>query len=218
MFFFGIATSLIFFKNNLPMYAFLTLYFSLMQMIHYYGYIHIDDCKNKINQTMAYLNFIHIAFQPLVYLLGIREIFKRYGVISAKQYSQLTMVIFIAGLCGIFHVLRLFKAGNQDPQTNCIYCGKQVCSTTGVKHIQFHLPLRTNPVYVTPNEFTHFMLTIFPLLMFNNTTRAVALLCFLSMMTPTLIWPSVYASESASIWCFGSVLQISATAVFVALK
>ena len=46
------------------------LYFTIMQLIHYIAYIVVDNCDHPLNKTMAYLNYVHIAFQPFIYLLG----------------------------------------------------------------------------------------------------------------------------------------------------
>mgnify|MGYP001409314798 CR=1 FL=1 len=49
------------------LYAFFLV---IMQLIHYFAYILIDDCDNYYNKALSYVNYTHISFQPLFYLIG----------------------------------------------------------------------------------------------------------------------------------------------------
>jgi hypothetical protein len=203
----GLYLTYYFYKLNLPIYSFVVFYYSLMQLIHYVGYTVINKCNNKTNKTIAYLNYIHICFQPFVTLLGYYEIFKRLNTINKKQLIQFKGIILLSFINSLFLLSRLIKPNNSQ---YCVYCGKEACSFSGVEHIDFKIPLR-NGGYTTPTLFTHFLFMFLPLLIFNNTTRLVGLGTFIFGMSPTFIWKGISSSESGSIWCFNSIFQVLAT-------
>lgn len=206
MFITGMVFALYFYRMKMPLFALTVVYYSIMQLIHYVGYLYIDQCDNKINQLMAKLNFIHIAFQPFVTLLGSYDVFRRYNIITPKQLIQFKGILWIALLTSFFQFSRIFKL-NMDFSSpeNCVYCGEKPCSSSGHKHIAFHLPLRNKPGYITPTLFTHFTYMFLPFLLFNNTTRMIGILTFMFGMSPAFIWKGISGSEAGSIWCFGSI-------------
>ena len=65
-----------------------------MQLIHYIGYLFIDDCKHPLNKMMAYLNYIHVAFQPTVFILGFSSLFRKYKVINQRIDILINFVYF----------------------------------------------------------------------------------------------------------------------------
>lgn len=221
---FGLVSSAIAY-NKINIYvAFNLFYFSLMEIIQYIGYTVIDDCSNPTNRAMSYLNYIHICFQPFVYLLGMYGLFKKYNTITKVQLNQLYNIILIAGIVGFFLLSRLSPINiNNDfdyklttNNENCIYCG-DTCTYTGKKHINFSLPLRTHPIYITPTMFIHFILFFIPLLLFNNTTRLISLFIFASAFIPSIIY-KLNPSETGSVWCFISVAQLALVASYLYMK
>ena len=84
----GAAASAYSYKYINRLWAISMLYFTLMQLIHYISYLVIDECNNPINISMAYVNYIHVAFQPLFYLLGIYGLFKTYKTINKSIANQ----------------------------------------------------------------------------------------------------------------------------------
>ena len=62
-------------------------YFTLMQLIHYLGYIVIDQCSNTFNYILTYANYIHIAFQPFFSSLGLLSIKPKIIVCNVDEES-----------------------------------------------------------------------------------------------------------------------------------
>ena len=86
-----------------------------MQLIHYIGYLFIDDCKHPLNKMMAYLNYIHVAFQPTVFILGFSSLFRKYKVINQKEYDILINFVYFSIIIGLLLVSRLIPINiNKD--------------------------------------------------------------------------------------------------------
>lgn len=191
-----------------------------MQLIHHIGYIYVNDCKNKINQSMAYANFIHIAFQPIVMLIGCYGLFDHFKIITKNQLIQLKGIIALSAIVSLFQFTRIFKFNNNELKkeaSDCRFCGN-ICSFSGKHHIQFTVPLRTEHLYITPTMFTHFLFFVLPLLLFNNTTRILGIFTFLIGISPTFIYDGISFSESAAIWCFASIFHILVLFCYAKMK
>ena len=203
----GIVCSLYSYNKNLHYFTLCLFYFVIMQIIHYIAYLKINKCDDKTNQMMSRLNFLHISFQPFISLLASYEVFKKFNTITPNQLQQLKGIIIISLIVGIIQASRMY--GNIGiNKHNCEYCGSKTCSFSGKHHVDFSLPLRTNPEYFTPSLFSHFTFLFLPFLLFNNTTRLIGFITFVFGMSPSIIWPGISPTESASIWCFGSIIHI----------
>ncbi len=217
----GGLSSIITFKYINIKAAACVFYFTLMQIIHYIGYLFIDDCNNKTNQLMSILNYYHICFQAPVWLIGWLGVFERYSIVKPLYLKFMPLLIGMALISSILMALRRFdfpvfvnnekknilKNSFVNDDIHGALQGK-LCSRSGKKHIQFRLPLRTEPTYYTPNLFVHFMFFFIPLLFFNNTTRILSLFTWLSgVLIPTLYY-KLETSEVATVWCFLSIVQL----------
>ncbi len=196
--------------------AIMIFYFTLMQIIHYLGYTVIDKCDNKLNQTLSDLNYIHICFQPPIYLLGLWGLFEKYKVITPIQLKSFYILIPMAIVTSILSFLQMYEFKNPilnvtdklitKTSSECDLCGEK-CSFSGKQHIKFTLPLRKGPEYFTPGTYSHFLFFFIPLLFFNNTTRIISLFMFLSAFIPHVIY-KLEGAETATTWCGISVVQI----------
>ena len=206
--------------------AFCAFYFTLMQVIHYYGYTVIDDCNNETNKLMSILNFYHIAFQAPVFLFGWLGVFEKFNVVSPLHLKFMPIIIIMALITSVLIALRRFEwryftigEKNKNSSTKIIEKSKlndktdgtlqgKLCSRSGKHHITFRLPLRNQPEYYTPNLYGHFLFFFIPLLLFNNTTRIISLFTFVfGIVIPTL-YLQLESSEVATVWCFLSIIQI----------
>lgn len=196
--------------------ASMIFYFTLMQIIHYYGYTVIDKCDNKLNQTLSRLNYLHISFQGPIYLLGFWGLFEKFKVVRPDQLNYFKILIPMAIITSILMALQMFEF--HDPVMNrtskldnkmsseCELCGK-TCSLSGKKHIRFTLPLRQGPEYYTPGIYGHFIFFFLPFLFFNNTTRLINLFILVSAFLPGIIYQTDGA-EVATTWCGISIVQV----------
>ena len=210
----GAAASAYSYKYINRLWAISMLYFTLMQLIHYISYLVIDECNNPINISMAYVNYIHVAFQPLFYLLGIYGLFKTYKTINKEQLISLRYFVYVSVFYGIFYTIRLFPIYYPLKTSGCAWCGPP-CAVTGKEHVDLAVPLRLRPYYWTPGLFTHFFLIFIPLLLYNNTTRLITTLAFISASAPMVLY-DLTPSEGGTTWCGISIAQmIILTAVVI---
>jgi len=188
------------------LWALSIFYFTIMQLIHYVSYLVIDECDNPINISMAYVNYIHVAFQPLFYLLGIYGLFKTYKTINAQQLTSLRYFIYLSVFSGVFYAARLVPFYYPPKTSGCAWCGPP-CAVTGKEHVNITVPLRLRPYYWTPGSFSHFFLMFIPLLLYNNVTRLVSMLFIVSASTPMVLY-GLTPSEGGTTWCGISVAQL----------
>lgn len=194
-----------------PYWTLSIFYFTLMQLIHYVGYTVINDCNNSTNRLMAYLNYIHVCFQPPIFLLGFYGLFSQYRILNKTELNVLMNFIIISIIVGFLLLIRIFsfkinKLNYELSKENCAWCGK-TCSFKGKKHINFSLPLRNNPDYATPSIFCHALFMFLPLLLFNRLTRLISFIIFFTAFLPSFIF-NLSPGETATIWCNISILQL----------
>lgn len=221
----GAISSVIIYKNMNSYSAFCVFYFTLMQIIHYFGYTVINNCKNKINQNMSILNYYHICFQAPVWLLGWYGVFKKYKIISNSQLEFMPMLIGMSLVVSFFMVLQRYdwpigpktKNSSVNSEKEGALKGK-LCSYSGKKHIKFRLPLRTEPKYYSPGVSGHFIFFFIPLLFFNNTTRFIALFTWVTgLVLPTLYY-KLNETEAATVWCYLSITQLLVMYFYIMYK
>jgi len=216
----GGLSSIITFKYINIKAAMCVFYFTLMQIIHYIAYLVIDDCNNKTNQLMSILNYYHICFQAPVWLMGWVGIFEKYNIVKPIYLKFMPILIGMALITSFLMALRRFnfplvvrenkeitRKSQLNEDINGALQGK-LCSRSGKKHVQFRLPLRTEPEYYSPNLYGHFVFFFIPLLFFNNKTRLFSLFTWLSgvMIPAYYFW--IESTEVATVWCFLSIIQL----------
>ena len=215
MFILGNVTAIYSYYNINYKIAFSLFYFSIMQLLHMIGYLTINKCSNIINQYTSYLNYIHICFQPLVWLFGLWGLYEFIGNNSKESLVKIYYALILCFVGSIFLLLRLFnirseKVSIRNNINYCMWCGPP-CSFKGEKHINFTLPLRL-PNYITPSMFIHaFLFFILPF--FIN--KFFAILTILTALTTFIpgYYNKIWTSESGTIWCFTSIVQIIATII-----
>ena len=55
---------------------------------------------------MAYLNYIHVAFQPMIFILGFSSLFRKYKVINQKEYDILINFVYFSIIIGLLFVFQ----------------------------------------------------------------------------------------------------------------
>ena len=216
----GAAATAYSYKYVDRLWALSVFYFTIMQLIHYISYLVINECDNPVNIAMAYTNYVHVAFQPFFYLLGLYGLFKTYKTINKDQLVSLRYFIYISVFFGVFYAARLFPI--QGPSettkgslktTGCTWCGPP-CAVSGKQHVDLSVPLRLRPYYFTPGIFSHFFLIFIPPLLYNTTTRIVSLFMLISASIPAMLY-NLTPSESGTTWCGISIAQLIILMVIV---
>ena len=131
------------------------------------------------------------SFQAPVWLIGWLGVFEKFKVVSPLHLKFMPLLIAVASITSVLMILRRFDAPSTISSPNKTILEKskvndnvngalqgKLCSKTGKQHIQFRLPLRTEPSYYTPNLFGHFLFFFIPLLLFNNTTRILSIFTY----------------------------------------
>lgn len=215
MFILGNVTAIYSYYNINYKIAFSLFYFSIMQLLHMIGYLTINKCSNNINQYTSYLNYIHICFQPLIWLFGLWGLYEFIGNNNKESLIRIYYALILCFIAGIFLLLRLFNIPRQklslkNDNNSCMWCGPP-CSFKGKKHINFTLPLRI-PNYFTPSMFIHAFLFFIVPLFINKFFALITLILALTTFIPAY-YHKIWTSEAATIWCFTAIMQIISTII-----
>lgn len=202
-----LVSTYVFFKMNFII-AFGIFYFTLMEIIQAVGYTVVDECDNKLNQAMAYLNYIHISFQPFVFTLFVFALLRFHNLTHVNDFS---VILFIELIASFFFVSRLF---GKNKSTTCNLCGPEVCVKSGKYHIKIETPLRTDPEYYTPNLFIHFLFFFIPILFLGPAGIAISIFIFVTFIIVVKSL-KLKANEASTTWCFISVAQLTLAIIFV---
>jgi len=113
-------------------------YFALMELLQAVTYVFIDQCGGLWNQRLTYLGYIHIAFQPFF-----ANMVAMYFV-PPELKPKIQKPVY--ALCGVAAVIILAKLLPGASLGTCHagiegYCGSIACSTSGLWHIAWQLPL-----------------------------------------------------------------------------
>ena len=113
-------------------------YFAFMELLQAATYIFIDQCSSPWNQGLTYLGYVHIAFQPFfANMVGM--------YFAPPEYKQ-RLQKPVNAICGVAAVIILAKLIPGGTLGTCHvgiegYCGSIACSTSGLWHIAWQLPL-----------------------------------------------------------------------------
>tara|TARA_B100001027_G_scaffold200253_1_gene159533 strand:- start:105 stop:758 length:654 start_codon:yes stop_codon:yes gene_type:complete len=188
----GIGTS--YYLKNKNLYIPI-IYFSVMELLQYIGYITIENKNESFNKILAILIYIHIGFQPYFANLW----FSNYIPSSSKKYIPLILNLCI--VFGLFWISRLFfwdKSykylcdSNNEPG-----CGKETELAKGPMHLLYKAKVRASN-YLTPSIFMHFFLWFIPII-FLGVDKFIYVIIFISGLSGWLLTSNIH--EAASIWC-----------------
>ena len=113
-------------------------YFALMELLQAVTYVFIDQCSSPWNQALTYLGYVHISLQPFfANMVGMYFIPK-----ELKQKIQ-TPVYVICGAAAVIILAKLIPGASLGTCSAGVegYCGSIACSTSGLWHIAWQLPL-----------------------------------------------------------------------------
>ena len=202
----GIIATYVFYKMMNWQLAFCIFYFTLMEIIQAIGYLVIDDCNNIINKFMSYLNYIHISFQPAVFVFFYYSLMNFFKLPNITQ-SAFKVINGIALICGLFFLSRLFPISKYNLQSNCALCGKKPCVKSGKHHLKIEMPLRKEPEYLTPSIFVHFLFFFLPPLFMGKCAIIIDLFIFIGLLMINSFSNST-PEEISTTWCLFSIAQI----------
>jgi hypothetical protein len=161
------------------------------------------------NSFWTILAWVHISFQPLVYLM----IYKHYAL--AEHYPVYDAYFVLLGVFAIAQLLRLREldrfidgpwTGPDGVQTSSV---EQTCSALGEKHIAYFFNL--DKPYMSqnsnPSQFAYMLFMFAP----PMTTKNWRLPFALFMIGPVLVqslYPTMSREEQGAVWCNHTVFSI----------
>ena len=112
-----------------------------MQAIHIAGYLTINDCDNIYNKMTSYINYSHVSFQPMFFLIGYLGLMQFTGNINNESRIRMNFALYITFSLGVFLFIRMFnmpeivKSDSKEPtlrsketqtkkNSGCIKCDK----------------------------------------------------------------------------------------------
>lgn len=111
-------------------------YFSFMETLQAVGYLVVDQCANPLNQTIAFLSFLHIVFQPFFI-----NAFAMALMPQPVQADVRGTVYAICAACAVVMLVQLYPfdwAGACRP--GGALCGPSLCTVSGEWHIGWEVP------------------------------------------------------------------------------
>ena len=196
----GILSSIYFYKKNI--YASIGIgYFALMEIIQFFQYRVINECKNDYNVFLTNLGYIHICFQPLFFNLWLFAFTKNPNFIF----------IYMCFFAGLLLASRLFFVGDDEvcDSHNEPLCGKQTCAVSGNLHIAWNVRLRApGKNWFTPSIGLHFFMWVIPAFTIGQFKPILAMLLtgpYLGFLLTNNI------NEQPAIWCCTAIAQILLT-------
>ncbi len=197
-----IATVYSYMKLN-GLVAFGIFYFTLMEIIHVFGYTVIDRCENKLNKFLAYLNYVHISFQPFIFTLFVYGLLRFYNL-TKVNFDNFKIVLGLSLVASFFMLSRLF---GKKTEYDCNLCSHIACVSSGKHHLKIATPLRTEPEYFTPNLFIHFLFFFIPAMFLGKYGIMMAIFIFITFIG-LIRGLKIKATEGATVWCLASVGQL----------
>lgn len=196
----GLLASVYFYNKSV--YASVGIgYFALMEILQYFQYKVINQCKNKYNKFLTNLGYLHICFQPLFFNIWL-------FAFTAKPDFKFLYMSFLAGL---LLLSRLFFVKNDElcDGKNEPLCGTRTCAFSGTRHIAWNVRLRAPGKYwFTPSIGLHFFMWVVPILTLFQLKPMLALLLtgpYLGFLLTSNI------HEQPAIWCYTVIGQMILT-------
>ena len=196
----GILSSVYLYKKNI--YASIGIgYFAIMEIIQFFQYKVINQCKNETNIWLTNLGYIHICFQPLFFNLWL------FAFIKHPNFIFIYMCFF----AGLLLASRIFLVQDNElcDSNNEPLCGEQTCARSGTLHIAWNIRLRAAGKYwFTPSIGLHFFMWVIPVFTIGQIKPILAMLItgpYLGFLLSNNI------HEQPAIWCYTVIGQILLT-------
>jgi len=135
----GISATVYLAKKGEPSELWVPLgYFALMELLQAVTYIFIDQCGSPWNKVLTHIGYFHIAFQPFF-----ANMVAMYFIPAQVRQRIRKPVYVLCGIAAIVILAKLVPAGSLGSCNIGIegYCGSIACSTSGLWHIAWQLPL-----------------------------------------------------------------------------
>lgn len=174
-------------------------YFSVMETLQGITYSYIGDCGRTANQTLTYLSYLHICFQPFFVNMFAMSWLKKE---ARKNLSWAWAACVFATSVMLLMLVTQDRWGHCDTMRQML-CGADVCSYHGEWHIAWRLPLSGLDPYYLVYWFSVFIVPVI--------YRSWRFVLYHFLLGPFLAWNLTgNKDEQAAVWCLASIAFLSA--------
>lgn len=203
----GAAATVIAIRRGRPAAIPLTIgYFTAMEALQAVGYAVVDACGSPLNQLIAYLSVLHIAFQPFF--------INAFAMELSVSRPRPAMRAAAYGVCTISAIVMLTQIYPFDWAGSCrqggTLCGPAICTISGEWHIGWAIPYNglsnslSEMALGLPTAFPTYVLAAFvaPVVFYGAWRFAV----FHALVGPGLaLLITDDPNEMPAIWCLLSI-------------
>lgn len=176
-------------------------YYTVMEALQAFGYSVIDECGSNANATLAYLLYLHIAFQPVFISAFVMALAP-----SPVPDKTRKVVYELSAIASLILLARLLPSTALGP---CFYrlamCGETACVSTGTWHLAWEVPLNNlfGDFANTYLQYPEYFLVLFLMPLLYGSWRFVVFHFFAGPLFAHLLTNDV--DEMPAIWCLFSV-------------
>jgi hypothetical protein len=184
-------------------------YFNGMEILQALSYPVIDQCGDTTNATLAYLSYLHIAFQPLIF----NALCLQFVASATRDVVKWPVIAICLAAC----LAALAMLIPSDTYGTCndsrMMCALRACVYSGDLHLAWELPLNGwGNSFAThwfvllhwfPNTFIAYSLAIFLLPMFYGAWKITVFLYLTGPFAVKLMTTNI--DEQPAIWCLMSI-------------
>ena len=188
-----------------PKAIWLTLgYFTIMEALQTAGYRVVNECGTTANQSITWLSYLHIAFQPFFINAFAMQLVPEQIRINLQRWVY--MACAVSSVTMIAQLIPIDWAGSCLPGTPL--CGDKLCLMSGQWHIAWHIPY--NGLLVPIEDFIGlhagfptYMLTVFAMPIIYGAWKFVAMHAVVGPIAAHMLTDN--PNEMPAIWCLFSI-------------
>lgn len=181
-------------------------YFSLMELLQAVTYSVVDQCGTPLNESMTFLGYLHITFQPFFI-----NAVSLYFVAKEVRQKIGPAVYAVCGVSAILLLLNIFPfawAGKCDPHVREM-CSDCLCSYYGRVHIAWKFPMNGmfNWMVLGNKHINAWMIYLIPAFLLPLIYGSWKMTLYHILMGPVparIITGSV--EEMSAFWCLLSIM------------
>lgn len=183
-------------KGSIDVYVPL-FFFSLMELLQYFGYVAIETKNRTMNQIISFLIYAHIGIQPYFANMWFKNFIPSRNIPYIDFSMKLCIVFFL------FWISRIYFWENNNKYLcdtiNEPNCGLNTLLQKGPKHLLYLFKMRATN-YITPSTFMHFFLFFMPALLLDVNITVYVTIILSALVGWFLSSDNIH--EKASVWCF----------------
>jgi hypothetical protein len=179
-------------------------YFTIMETLQAAGYVVVDQCGSRSNQTITLLSFLHIVFQPFFINAFAMELVP--GPVRVRLRRS------VYSCCAVCSAIMLAQLYPFDWAGSCrvgdALCGARLCLTSGNWHIAWQIPYNgllhpLEDAIGLHSGFPTYMIAVFVVPLAYGAWRFVVFHALVGPILASLLTAS--PNEAPAVWCLFSI-------------